>query len=207
MTHIPSRSELRVLMEQQTGLCISLFLPTERAGVDTQQNPPRLGDAQAPLILAGVAYLFPLYREANTYPHLLEEGVPGNPDRVSLETLHKQAWTIVGPSFLQARQEASARYREYAATGRASHTVREIVPAAYDGRVESLFLETEQEHGGPSIRRPGCSMSARKPGSTMTISWMSPQPRRFFMAGRSTWSSARICLMRGRSRQCCATDP
>jgi len=107
-----------------------------------------LRDEQAPLILVGVAYLFPLYREANTYPHLLEEGVPGNADRVSLETLHKQAWTIVGSSFLQMRQEAAARYKEYTATGRASHTVREIVPAAYYGRVESLFLEAEQEQWG-----------------------------------------------------------
>jgi Bacterial archaeo-eukaryotic release factor family 7 len=108
----------------------------------------KLGDERAPLVLAGVASLFPLYREANTYPHLLEEGVPGNPDRVSVETLHKQAWTVVGPSLSQARREAAARYRECAATGRASHTVREIVPAAYDGRVESLFLEAGQEQWG-----------------------------------------------------------
>lgn len=108
----------------------------------------KLVDERAPLVLAAVAYLFPLYREANTYPRLLEEGVPGNPDRLSLETLHKRAWTIVGPFFSQTRQEAAARYREYAATGRASHAVREIVPAAYDGRVESLFLEAEQEQWG-----------------------------------------------------------
>jgi hypothetical protein len=124
----------------------------------------RLEDEQAPLVLVGVAYLFPLYREANTYPHLLEEGVPGNPDRVSLEALHQQAWSIVGPSFWQARQEATARYREYATTGRASHTVREIVPAAYDGRVESLFLEAEQEQWGtfnPATRKLHIHLQAR----------------------------------------------
>ncbi len=37
-----SASELRVLMEQQQGPCISLFLPTHRAGGDTQQDPLRL---------------------------------------------------------------------------------------------------------------------------------------------------------------------
>src|SRR5450759_84610 len=42
MTHIPSKSELRALMEQQIGPCISLFLPTYRAGVDMQQNPLRI---------------------------------------------------------------------------------------------------------------------------------------------------------------------
>ena len=109
---------------------------------------PLFADEQAPLILAGVAYLFPLYHEANTYAHLLQEGVPGNPDRASLETLHRQAWTIAAPFFLQKRREEAARYVELAATDRASHAVREIVPAAYDGRVESLFLQADQEQWG-----------------------------------------------------------
>src|SRR5690242_4678346 len=67
---------------------------------------PLFANEQAPLILAGVAYLFPLYREANPYAHLIEEGVPGNPDLTSLETLHKQGWTIAAPFFLRRRQEA-----------------------------------------------------------------------------------------------------
>ena len=42
-----------------------------------------LRDERAPLVLAGVEYLFPIYREANTYPHLIEEGIPGNPKGTS----------------------------------------------------------------------------------------------------------------------------
>lgn len=34
-----------------------------------------LTDTQAPLVLAGVESLFPLYKEVNTYPHLLDEGI------------------------------------------------------------------------------------------------------------------------------------
>ncbi len=108
----------------------------------------KFAEERAPLVLAGVAYLFPLYREANTYAHLLDEGIPGNPDRTSLESLRKQAWTLVEPFFLQKRQEEAARYREYAATGRTSHSVREVVLDASDGRVESLFLEADQEQWG-----------------------------------------------------------
>jgi release factor family 7 len=107
-----------------------------------------LRDERAPLVLAGVAYLFPIYREANTYPHLLEEGVHGNPDRESLEVLHKEAWEIVETSFSQSRQVELARYREYAATDRTSNRVREIVTAAYDGRIESLFLADGREQWG-----------------------------------------------------------
>jgi hypothetical protein len=45
-------------------------------------------------------------------------------------------------------QEASARYRAYAATERASDNLREIVPAAYFGRIESLFIAIDQEQWG-----------------------------------------------------------
>jgi hypothetical protein len=109
---------------------------------------PLFADEQAPLVLAGVAYLFPLYRQANTYAHLLEEGVPGNQDRAGLETLHEQGWAIAAPFFLRRRQEECARYKEYAAAGRALHSVRNIIPAAYDGRIESLFLRADQEQWG-----------------------------------------------------------
>ena len=38
-----------------------------------------LKDERAPLVLAGVEYLFPIYREANTYPRLIEGGFPEIP--------------------------------------------------------------------------------------------------------------------------------
>ena len=95
---------------------------------------------EAPLVLAGVDYLLPIYREANTYPGLLEEGVTGNPEELRAEELHERAWEIVEPHFSGAQREAVARYAELAGTGRTSADLREIVPAAYYGRVETLFL-------------------------------------------------------------------
>jgi len=77
-----------------------------------------LSDAQSPLVLAGVDTLFPLYKEVNTYPHLMEEGVPGNPEGMKPEDLHPQAWAIVEPVFRKEREAGSARYRQLAGTGR-----------------------------------------------------------------------------------------
>lgn len=107
-----------------------------------------LRDEKAPLVLACVEFLFPLYREANTYPHLLDQGVPGNPDKLSAEALRRQAWAIMEPYLLLAREQAAARYRQYAETERASHNVREIIQAAFHGRVESLFIAIDQEQWG-----------------------------------------------------------
>jgi len=99
-----------------------------------------LSDAQPPLVLAGVDTLFPLYKEVNTYPHLMEEGVPGNPEGMRLEDLHQQAWVIVEPVFRKERQAGSARYRQLAGTGQTTIDVSEAVLAAHHGRIEVLFV-------------------------------------------------------------------
>jgi hypothetical protein len=74
--------------------------------------------------------------------------VTGNPDKLKAETLREYAWAIVEPYFLTTRQEAAAQYRAYAGTKQASHTIREIVPAAAAGRVESLFVAIDAEQWG-----------------------------------------------------------
>ena len=53
----------------------------------------------APLVLAGVDYLLPIYRETSSHPNLAERGILGNPDRLSAEELHKEAWERVRKHF------------------------------------------------------------------------------------------------------------
>lgn len=97
---------------------------------------------RAPLLLAGVSYLLSIYREANSYPCLLQEGIEGSPDRLGAEEMYERAWSIVGPYFLKAQQEAVDVYKQIAGTGLTSKDVNEIVPAACYGRVETLFVNT-----------------------------------------------------------------
>jgi hypothetical protein len=101
---------------------------------------PLLKEEKAPLVLAAVDYLQPIYRQANTYPHLLEHGVDGHPDRLSSRELHDRAWPLVQPHFAAGQQRAAAHYRQLAGTGRASGDLEPVVAAAYEGRVETLFV-------------------------------------------------------------------
>jgi hypothetical protein len=98
-----------------------------------------LKGSQVPLVLAGVDYLLPIYKEASSYPHTIDEGVTGNPEGLRPEELHERAWEVVRPRFLEAQQKAAARYRQLARTGQTSKDIREIVAAAYYGRIETLF--------------------------------------------------------------------
>lgn len=107
-----------------------------------------LRNERAPLVLAGVDYLHPIYREMNTYPHLMKEGIAGNPDRLSAEELHKQAWTIVRPYFQRTQQEAVDQYKQLAGSLQASNDVRKIIRAAYHGQVELLFVVADLQQWG-----------------------------------------------------------
>lgn len=107
-----------------------------------------LRNKQAPLVLAGVDYLLPVYHEANTYPFLLDEGIPHNAKLKQPEELHNLAWAIVEPQFQQAQQSAIERYYELSNTGKTSADLKEVVPAAYYGRVEQLFVAVDRQQWG-----------------------------------------------------------
>lgn len=100
-----------------------------------------LRNEKAPLILASVDYLIPIYRRANNYPYLLEVGIPGNPEQLSAQELHTRSWEIVEPYFRKSQNEAQTRFVELKDSGRTSTILEEIILAAYRGRVEYLFVE------------------------------------------------------------------
>lgn len=101
-----------------------------------------LGPDNAPIVFAGVDYLFPIYKEITTYNNLLDGHVEGNPDLLRDEEIHEQAWEVVEPHFQKKLDNAAARFRELSGTGKTSTDIREVVPAAANGRVELLFVPT-----------------------------------------------------------------
>jgi hypothetical protein len=107
-----------------------------------------LRDERTPLVLAGVDYLFPIYKEVNTYPHLMNEGITGNTKGMTIEQLHKQAWSVVAPYFQKDENDALAQYRQSSGTGLTSKDIREIVPAAHHGRVGFLFITKGYQQWG-----------------------------------------------------------
>ncbi len=100
---------------------------------------PLLAGQHAPLVLAGVDYYFPLYAEANAYPHLLPGGIPGNHDGERPEVLHAKAWEFLKPHVERSRQEAVERFRALNGNGRSSVDLADVVMASHSGRVETLF--------------------------------------------------------------------
>ena len=109
-----------------------------------------LAGDDAPLILAADDFVLSLYQEANSYPHLVDEGIAKQPDQLEAEELHRQAWSIVRSLFSQAQEQAEAAYGHLVGTEdeRVSNDVGEIVQAASFGRVEGLFVAENQQQWG-----------------------------------------------------------
>ncbi|MCI0485252.1 MAG: hypothetical protein L0229_01370 [Blastocatellia bacterium] len=107
-----------------------------------------LKNERVPLIIASVDYMFSIYKEASAYPHIVDEAIAGNPEEVKPEELHRRARTILQPYFQRAKEAAAARFKELAGNGKTSGDLREVIPAAYHGRVESLFVAVSIERWG-----------------------------------------------------------
>ncbi|NIR42800.1 MAG: hypothetical protein GWN99_02900 [Gemmatimonadetes bacterium] len=107
-----------------------------------------LADESAPLVLAGVDYLLPIYREANSYAKVMEEGIVGNPEPLSDQELHDRAWSILEPHFARKLERAAAQFHELLGTGRATDELDAIVPAAHNGRIASLFVAVGVQRWG-----------------------------------------------------------
>ncbi|HEU5417696.1 MAG TPA: hypothetical protein VFV41_08395 [Streptosporangiaceae bacterium] len=103
----------------------------------------------APLVLAGVDYVQAMFRRLTRYPHVLREGIAGSPDQLRPAELHERARAIVQPVFAQARQQAAQRYQEAAGRGQgAAWAVAEVVRAALQGRVDTLFVAAGEQRWG-----------------------------------------------------------
>ena len=107
-----------------------------------------LQEENTPLILAGVEYLLPIYHEVNSYSHLLEEGITGNPENVDFSDLHQQAWKIIEPHLQAERKQEIDKYHQLSQTNEASSQFAEIVAAAVHGQIDTLFIKANTQSWG-----------------------------------------------------------
>jgi hypothetical protein len=106
-----------------------------------------LSEETTPLVIVGVDYLFPIYKEANTYAHLFDKAVEGSPDRWSNLKLHKLGLDIVKPYFETCQDEARKLYVKYEGS-RSTDKLAKIISEAYHGRVYALFVAADQQKWG-----------------------------------------------------------
>ena len=109
---------------------------------------PLLREEKDPLIVCCQDYLFPIYQEANTYQFLFPKCIPGNPqDFENLKDLHVKAWELMEPHFDKEKEMKMHQFRE-SNPGRTSREVKEIIPAIFEGKVDTLFIQDGEDLWG-----------------------------------------------------------
>lgn len=101
----------------------------------------RLREERVPLVLAGPASYFPIYREISRYAYLTAEGVEGNVDSATPEELHSRAWPVVRAVFSAEEEAARSEYGRLASSRLSTSILTEVTSAAVKGRVRRLFVE------------------------------------------------------------------
>ena len=109
---------------------------------------PTLRNESAPLLLAGVDYLLPIFRQHCSYAHLTERHLAGSCDFLTSQQLYERGWEIMHSSFEQPKREALRRLRALLGTGKASADIVEIVEAAATGKIDALFADVGREQRG-----------------------------------------------------------
>ena len=99
-----------------------------------------LKDEHVPLILAGVDFLFPIYRDVNTYSDLFEENITGNPKGLTIEGLTKEGGALIRTRYDKEIKDAENLYQQSQGTGLTSSDIKDILVAAHHGRIGVLFV-------------------------------------------------------------------
>jgi hypothetical protein len=101
-----------------------------------------------PLLLAGVDYERAMFRAASKHPRILESGIEGNTEYISTDELLERARPIVEPLLHEEAGQKAAAFQNLAGTPRASTDLEEVLLAAADGRVDTLFCDTTVQRWG-----------------------------------------------------------
>ncbi|MCB0534150.1 MAG: hypothetical protein KDD14_18245 [Saprospiraceae bacterium] len=107
-----------------------------------------LGAETAPLLVASLDYLFPLYEKVSTYPYLFPKHISGNPAYEQPDVLHQQALDLLTTEFEQEKVLKKDQFLQFHDTPRTSTDIQQIIPAAIGGQVETLFLAKDFETWG-----------------------------------------------------------
>ena len=108
-----------------------------------------LNDEKVPLVVACQDSYFPIYKEASRYKHLYQQVVPGNPeaDYDNMFELHAGALEVLEPHFRKQMDEKIEQFNELNPE-RTSSSPSDILPAIYEGKVDTLFLQNREDLWG-----------------------------------------------------------
>lgn len=98
-----------------------------------------------PLLIASQEYLAAIYREVSAYGLIEEEPIVCNLSESPDTELHRLSWQRMKPVFEKEGIRKWQKFLQYHGSGKASADLAAILPALYEGKVDSLFVDAEND--------------------------------------------------------------
>jgi hypothetical protein len=105
---------------------------------------PLLNGLDVPLILAATEPLDSIYRSVNSYPHLLETSIRGNPDAVSDAELAGSARRLLDDLYAAELRTIRDEYALRVTQRRASADIADVARAATYGLVDTVLVDIDE---------------------------------------------------------------
>jgi hypothetical protein len=106
---------------------------------------PLLKEETMPMLIAAQDPLFDMYKEVNTYPNVMEQNLKINFGDTNIYEAHELAWESISSVFDQTRKDKIALFLDEQGTGKTAIGIGEIIPAAFNGKVDALFCENRSD--------------------------------------------------------------
>ena len=101
-----------------------------------------------PLILVSLEEHQSAFRKLSNNPYLVEEGIETSYESLDLNQLARLSWELMAPRSLAKTLATVERYKIAKANHTGSDDVEEVVRAAYEGRVDTIFIEANKSIPG-----------------------------------------------------------
>ncbi|RYG18590.1 hypothetical protein EON82_22435 [bacterium] len=130
-----------------------------------------IGDAL--VVLAGDIHVTPIFREVSKLKNIVEETIRGNQEIVADSELHAKALEILEPIWHKELNNEQETFGTALAQGKASRDVQEILIAAMDGRVNTLFVAPAESQWGriDEEKRSVELHDSESPGDEDVLDW------------------------------------
>ncbi len=116
--------------------------------VDTTIWKEILHNENAPLLLAGVEYLIPIYKEVSKYKNIWPDAITGNHVNDDTNLLYSAAMEKIKPYFEERTVKALASFGNHSASTLTSTNPADVIPAAYYAKVAHLFVQMNEHIWG-----------------------------------------------------------
>lgn len=107
-----------------------------------------LHDENAPMVLSGVDYLIPIFREVSNYKNIVGSHISGNPEHDDPVLLHEKAWAIINHLNTDKLKLLKEEYLEKISKLQAKHELSGILRAVDAGQVATLFVHKDKKVWG-----------------------------------------------------------